>query len=168
MRRVFKTVLLIIVPLLIVGLSIATYFFYTRYQRAQKLVSNPQEISRLETADLVSRIGKLIQLPNETPTVATVQEVDKLKDQPFFVNAVNGDKVLIYSESRKAILYRPSQNKIIDITSLSLNDTNAPIPTEVITPMPTPMATATPTPTKAKPKPTVTKEATPSATPVAP
>lgn len=70
-----------------------------------------------DAPDLVIKIGKLVELPaDEAPELATVSDKSKLAGQPFFDNAQNGDKVLIYSKNRKAILYRPSTNKIINIS----------------------------------------------------
>jgi hypothetical protein len=73
---------------------------------------------------LVAMVGKLVVLPeNEQPTIATVGDVEKLKDQPFFKNAQVGDKVLIYNQAKKAVLYRPSENKIIELAPLTVGET---------------------------------------------
>jgi hypothetical protein len=77
--------------------------------------------AQTEAQTLISQIGKLTDLPQgETPTVATVTDITKLKDQPFFTNAKNGDKVLIYTTAKKAYLYRPSTNKLINIAPVNL------------------------------------------------
>ena len=57
---------------------------------------------------------------DETPTLATVSDPEKLKDQRFFVNAVKGDKVLVYSLAKKAILYSPSLDKIIEVAPVNV------------------------------------------------
>ena len=68
----------------------------------------------------IDAAGKLISLPaGETPTVATVSDLAPLKDQPFFKDAQIGDKVLVFKESEKAILYRPSTNKIVTVAPLT-------------------------------------------------
>jgi hypothetical protein len=56
----------------------------------------------------------------ELPIVATVADPEKLKGQAFFVNATKGDKVLIYNTAKKAILYSPTENKIVDVAPLSI------------------------------------------------
>jgi len=92
-----------------------TYYFYTKYQTLKK---NPDLITKEETQVLTERVGKAMQLPDETPTVATVMDKDKVKDQPFFTNAQNGDKVLLFVNAKKAILYRPSTDKIIEVAPI--------------------------------------------------
>jgi len=114
---------LIVLILLIAAAGTAAYFI-KRYHTAQKEVtrlSNPTEAAKTETQNLIDQIGKLTVLPTgETPTVATVTDASKLKDQAFFLNAVTGDKVLIYTTAKKAFLYRPSTNKIINIAPVNL------------------------------------------------
>lgn len=56
----------------------------------------------------------------ETPTIATVSDADKVKSQTFFQRAENGDKVIVYQQAKKAILYRPSIHKIVEVTSISI------------------------------------------------
>lgn len=86
------------------------------------LKNNPDKLSGDENKELVKRVGKLMILPsNEEPTVATVTDLSVLKDQPFFNRAQIGDKVLIYSVAKKAILFNPSENKVVEVAPI--NDT---------------------------------------------
>ena len=56
---------------------------------------------------------------DEQPTVATVTNVDELKvQQPFFERASNGDKIIIYTNSRKAIIYSPEKDIIVNVGTL--------------------------------------------------
>lgn len=112
----------LLVFLAVVTSASAVYF----YQRAAALKANPDLAAQKEAADVVSRLGKLILLPaGEIPTVASVNDPAKLKDQPFFANAKVGDKVLLYQSARKAYLYDPSADKIINVDSITL-DVGAP------------------------------------------
>lgn len=71
-------------------------------------------------AAIIAQVGSLVALPaEEIPTLATVSDKSKLANQPFFEKAENGDKVLIYEVAGKAYLYRPSQNKVIEVTTVS-------------------------------------------------
>lgn len=72
-----------------------------------------------ELAEILGTLRTFIELPtDEDPTVATVLDKDKLNSQPFFKNAENGDKLLAYTKSMKAILYRPSTKKIIEVAPI--------------------------------------------------
>lgn len=87
---------------------------------------NSKVAAENELNDVVAKVGKLMVLPEgETPTLATVADPEKLKDQKFFSNAQTGDKVLIYTNSQKAILYSPSLNKIVEVAPVNLG-TGAP------------------------------------------
>lgn len=88
---------------------------------AKKTTDNSSEIPQL-----VKEVSALIKLPeNETPSVATVTDVDKVKEQPFFSQSQNGDKVLIYSQAKKAILYRPSEKRLVDVAPINIPDTSS-------------------------------------------
>ncbi len=121
---------------------IPSYYFYTKYQQAQKLLKNPQQVATEQTKAVVDKVGKLIALPSdETPSLATVQDKTRLKDQPFFKNAVNGDKLLLYIKARKAILYRESSNKIIEVAPINITKNQqqagtatTPAPTQAVAP----------------------------------
>lgn len=81
---------------------------------------DPGASSAAEVQALLATVGKLMVLPaNETPTVATVRDLAALKGQSFFARAKVGDKVLIFFESKKAILYSPSENKVVEVAPIS-------------------------------------------------
>lgn len=87
----------------------------------EAIKSNSNEKDKKEAMAIVEQVGKLVILPEgEEPTVATVTDPTKLADQPFFANSQAGDKVLIYTTAQRAILYRPSSNKVIEIAPLNL------------------------------------------------
>lgn len=112
-----KTLILLILALIL--LSAGGYFAYSKYQT----LKDPVKAAKEEVRDVVNKVGKLMELPkDEEPTVATVSDVNKLKDQAFFKLAKNGDKVLIYTKTKKAILYRPSTNKIIDVAPVNIGE----------------------------------------------
>ena len=101
--------------LLVLSFSGGLYFF-------NKANTDPQKVAKADLARTISEVGKLMVLPtDEVPTLATVSDPSKLKDQPFFANAKSGDKVLIYSNARKAILYSPALNKIVEVAPVNLN-----------------------------------------------
>ena len=124
-------VVLVLGMLLCIALAIAGYFYYQYRHSAQ--VADAKEI-----ADLSQEIGQFMILPEgETPTLATVTDREKLAEQPFFQKAENGDKVLIYRNAKKALLYDPILDKVIMIAPLNID---APKPTTPTTTTPAPKA----------------------------
>jgi hypothetical protein len=137
--------LFIVLAILVAGAGGAAYYFYHQYTT---LKNNPNQASQEETTRLINEVSKLMVLPSgEDPTIATVIDPAKLKDQKFFVNSKKNDKVLIYPKAQLAILYRESTNKIINVAPVNIGDNNGGTST------PTPTPTASPTPTE-KPTPT--------------
>lgn len=109
----------VVLSTLLFGALCAAGYFYYQYQHSPK-VADAKEI-----AELQETVGSFFMLPEgEEPTLATVTDREKLADQPFFQKAENGDKVLIYSNSGRAILYRPSSKKIVDVTTVNVNQPN--------------------------------------------
>lgn len=103
----------------------AAYIYYTRWQ---ELRINPQRAAKEETTAIVSRVGKFMDLPAEEPTIETVTDAAGLAAQPFFARAQNGDRIIIYVQSLKAILYRPTTNRVIEVAPLVINPGNPATP----------------------------------------
>ncbi|MBI4158058.1 MAG: hypothetical protein HY505_00320 [Candidatus Yanofskybacteria bacterium] len=107
---------ILVVAVLVSGTS--AYYFYNEVAVFKK---DPNKVAREEANNLIAQVGKLIVLPEEeTPTVATVSDPEKLKGQPFFARAKKGDKVLIYTNARKALLYDPESNRIVEIAPINI------------------------------------------------
>lgn len=88
-------------------------------QAASNILSNQTTLSNL---------GKLIELPNdEEPTIANITDTQKFQDQPFFKKAQVADMLIVYQKNKKAILYRPSENKVIELAPI-LEPTSKPSP----------------------------------------
>lgn len=117
------------------------YFGYQQMHKTSVLGSQQEVVT------LIKAVGKLIDLPQETPTIATVSDATKLRSQSFFLHAQNGDKVLIFAQAKEAILYRPSANKIVTVAPVNIQST--PTPTVAQAAPATAAATATVTPTAA-------------------
>jgi hypothetical protein len=110
-------------PLLIIAVAILVlavgFLFYNQHRHANnaKGLSGQSQIN-----DTVNKVSKLILLPSgEQPTLAIVNDASKYSGTPFFKNAANGDRLLVYAQAHEAILYRPSINKIIAVAPLSVN-----------------------------------------------
>ncbi|MEK7585900.1 MAG: hypothetical protein AAB477_01540 [Patescibacteria group bacterium] len=127
-RKFFRPSAIIIIVIIATSLSFGGYFYY----KYTKLIKNPNAEAKKEAEDLLSKVAKIYLIPTgEEPTVATVSDPNALKDQSFFTQSQKGDKVLIFSNARKAVLYRPSINKIIETAPLNNSkddQTNTKIP----------------------------------------
>jgi hypothetical protein len=138
-----KSLWIIAVVVLLILAILPSYYFYNQYQGVQKLLQSPSASADAQVKQLITEVGKLMILPTaEQPTIATVSDVTKLVDQPFFANAKNGDKVLIYTQSKKAILYRESINKIIEVAPVNIGS-NSPAISPMVTPSVTQAVSAT-------------------------
>jgi hypothetical protein len=127
--------LILILVFLIIVLGGTTFYFY----RSSKLSLNQKLANSNEVKSLVEQVGKLVFLPKgEVPTVATVTDLEPLKGKPFFEDAKKGDKVLIFNDAKKAILFDPVANKIINIAPVnsSVSGNTSAEPTLQINPAP--------------------------------
>lgn len=120
-QSLFKKFLLISL-FIFLGLSLAAaIYFYLQYRAVKQSAKSTDKVTKQETEQMVARIGKLIELPeNEKAQLAKVTDKNKLADQPFLKKAQNGDVILIFQKAKKAILYRPSTNKIIEVGFINI------------------------------------------------
>lgn len=125
-----QLLLVLLLALVLVG-GVLGYQKYSELKRENQKLSNPQEAARVETDKLKASVAQLIEIPaNEQPTVATVVDASKLKNQAFFRSAENGDKVLLFPQAKKAVLYRPSTNKIIEVAPINIGKNEKQKPAE--------------------------------------
>ena len=76
-----------------------------------------QEETQKEIERLIKKVRKHILLPeNEEPIVATVVDADALaREQPFYHNIRNGDKLLIYQNALRALIYSPERDILVNV-----------------------------------------------------
>lgn len=123
--------LAIAVPTLLIGVYYYVQYINTKSELV-RFKENPQTAA---IYDLLEKVGTHIQLPkNETPTIATITDVDKLKGQPFFARAQNGDKILMYEKTQRTIIYRPLTDKIIETASISISNSKELTTDEIVNP----------------------------------
>lgn len=112
----------VILALLAVGGSGAGIYYYAQYQQLSQKARDPQA----EIKDILDKVGKLIELPEgEEPTVVTVQDAEQIRNQPFFAKAQNGQRVILYTNSKLAILFDEQANKLINVGSISVGTPSA-------------------------------------------
>jgi hypothetical protein len=92
-------------------------YYAHNYLAGKKVVEKSASLSlQDEKQRIVDAISRSMELPSgESPIVAAVTDVEKLRDQSFFPDAQVDDQLIMYSDAKKAIVYRLSSEKIVDI-----------------------------------------------------
>lgn len=88
-------------------------------------VGNSQEENKRLAQQIITEVRALIDIPEDVePTVATIVDVDLLREQnPFYEKAENGDHLVVTRE--RAILYNSREKKIIDVIPVQLEPVEA-------------------------------------------
>ena len=121
----------VIALLVLETLALRYYYGQNSALKAEvvQLKRDPQEVAKEEVRMLSEKISRLVVLPEgEEPVVATVTDKEKLKDQPVFEKAENGDKILIFANAKKAYIYSPSKNVIVDVIPVNIGEGGTNIP----------------------------------------
>lgn len=106
---------------IVVFAALAGFFF----MESKTLKNNPDVAREKQSERIIDKVARLYQLPGgEQPTVAQVQDKEKLKDQTFFSAAQDGDYLLIYTNARLALLYREQDNKLVNVGPVTLDKQN--------------------------------------------
>lgn len=106
-----------LIMIIVVGILLACVagFFAWKY-----FDSKGEDSDSAASQRIIEKVGNLYLIPdNEEPTVAQIQDKEKLGNQQFFNKANNGDYLLIFSDSQFALLYREDINKIINVGPIS-------------------------------------------------
>lgn len=110
-RRSRRGVISVLLVLLLLTTGVSALLFI-KYQRA--LGSNPSE----ERQQIISKIEHVVLLPNEDPSLSTVVDSTKFTNQTLRDRAKNGDKLLIYAEAKRLVIYRPATQKVVDLLTI--------------------------------------------------
>lgn len=119
-RRVLKFFLLFL--LIVVILGALGYFGYSWWNLKKELqkIQTPegtQELQKKQTEEIIEKLKAHTVLPeDEQPIIVTVIDATALKKQSnFYEMAKNGDLVIIYFKAKKAYLYDPIADRILNI-----------------------------------------------------
>jgi len=108
----------ILTLLILISISV---FFFMKYTDVKNNQADPNK----ELNSITAKVSKLYDLPEGKSTLATVEDSNRLKSKPFFKDVKNGDKILIYIEAQQAIIYRPSDDLIVNVGPITISDTRA-------------------------------------------
>lgn len=110
--------------LVLILASLPSLYFYHANQQTEQKLNGSTSTKPMTTAEVVKRVSRHILLPSgEQPTVFRLHDISNFRSQAFFANAANGDVGLIYVQAKKAYLYRPSIDRIIEVAPLAPSKT---------------------------------------------
>jgi hypothetical protein len=123
-----------VVLLLVVVLVLVVAFVGYRVIKGDEVpsfeVAEGTQLSEEQIGDLLGRISRLIQLPEEkNPLIATINDAAALRaEQAFYRDAENGDQLVIFAERAMAVIYRPSADKLINVGPIFFDNAAQPQP----------------------------------------
>jgi len=108
-----KTLWSAVAGLSVLVLAIVAAFLFKEYQDIKK---TPETVAKATSQRIIEKVSNLYLLPgNEDPTVAKIEDKSKLGGQDFFKAAENGDYLLVYTNAKVALLYRETDNKLVNV-----------------------------------------------------
>jgi len=123
-RHSLITVIIVALLLLVGVLEVKRQSISAQLSSKDSALEEVQTQNQADNAKLakqiVEEVRKLIDIPTDIePTVATIVDVELLRTKnPFYDKAENGDHLIV--TPNRAILYRASENKIIDVAPVQL------------------------------------------------
>jgi|JI10StandDraft_1071094.scaffolds.fasta_scaffold120531_3 hypothetical protein len=114
-RSIFHTLGLLVTSVIVL------YCLYRGSEILYQYYTPPTMNDFLSNPSLVSvEVGKRAVVPMEIPQVIAVTEEDKIRKQSvFFKNVRNGDIIATFAQAKIIVLYRPSEQKVVNMSSLS-------------------------------------------------
>lgn len=87
-----------------------------------------QKMYLKEVESLTKKIDRHLLLPTgEVPQLRTIEDAKAAAGaQTFFAGTVDGDKVLIYVNARKAVVYSPSRDLVVNVGPIFMDEESAP------------------------------------------
>jgi len=87
--------------------------------RLEQMQTGSTRQDREKAARIVNKVKRLMEVGDIEPTVATIVDVDKLRERnPFYNKAENGDFLIVTAE--RAILFSEKRNKILDVVPVQV------------------------------------------------
>lgn len=109
--------LILAAAVLVLLLGAGTWKYLDQQRQLKELKSSQKSAAELEK-ELVDEVSKIAVVPvGEDPIIREVESLEAVAGQPFYSQSKVGDRVLLYSNAKRAILYRPSTKQIVNISN---------------------------------------------------
>ena len=94
-------------------------YAYYEAQKEIETLSNPAVRNEEEIEEVIEQLSRHMVLPAENPQIATVVDAESLRqEQEFYADVENGDKIIVFLESRRAVAFSPDRDIIVNVGSL--------------------------------------------------
>lgn len=123
---VIGILVLVIVVLVIVGMS-------TRKHRDTVSLHTDTQVAEWQTKYLIERASSNVLLPkNENPVVTVLSDVENLKTtQPFYINATDGQYLIVYQQNGIALIYDKQQDLVINMSQILVPQNTQTLPNDL-------------------------------------
>jgi hypothetical protein len=128
-----KRALMIANVVVLLGFIGATGYLYMKNKDLRyELSLSEQDRVKIKNDELLAKVSKLMNLPNEEPVIVLVNDPAKAEEEnpgikAIFDNLQKDDFLLIFKKAKLGVQYRPSELKIIKSTTINL-----PITLEIV------------------------------------
>jgi hypothetical protein len=118
----------------LVGLIILGAVGYFGWDKYNKVYNSPEAQTAKQVAEaeaekkeIMDNISKFMLLPEGDPVLFRVSNRDQMRaQQAFFKDTENDDVLLVFQESGKAIIFRPSSQTIINVGPVNFDSNQSP------------------------------------------
>jgi hypothetical protein len=104
--------LVIVLSVLVLVMASASILLFVKYRHAAN--NNPTH----QQQQFTEQLSQLIEMPPDQPVISTVLDKSKLTNRTLANRAHNGDLLFIFPQSKRLILYRPSDKKVVDMLNI--------------------------------------------------
>jgi hypothetical protein len=120
-KKKSKSKKVIIAAILVIIIGLIAYMMMN--SKSPEAIQKKQE---KEVKMLMEDVSEHMVLPSDdVPAVFDITDPAALiAQQPFFSGAVQGDKLLVFPQNSKAIIYSPSREKIINVGPVTFDNPN--------------------------------------------
>lgn len=113
--------------ILIAAIAGGAYYGYTMWQAKQNSPEAQAAQADEEKKVVLDQLRKLMVLPEGDPVLFKVSNEEVMRQQQaFFKDAKNDDVLLVFQESGKAIIFRPSENMIVNAGPVNFDQNQNP------------------------------------------
>ena len=94
------------------------------YQKSQRVTINIPQLAPSKTViinpdqDLLSELEKRLAMPKGKPAIFNISDLSHLTSQNFFNGSKPTDKLILFQEDKKAVIYDPIAKQIINVGPL--------------------------------------------------